>query len=170
MTRGERSSRAGEVHDGGWPFPRVDAPRILVVDDDDELRAAIAQILARDGYEVVQAASGQQAIDTLEVLSLRQWSQRPVDLVLTDLRMSDMSGLHIVDLIRTARWPISAIVMTAFPDKAIEAEAERLQVPLLQKPFRLDMLRRIVLCLLATQAKARVANDVDAKGVGKPTS
>ena len=157
--RTERGSAWGAGENKGPPFVRTEGPRILVVDDDEDLCAAIAGVLARDGYGVAQAVSGQQAIETLETISLRQWSPRPVDLVLTDLCLEDMSGLHIIDLIRTAQWPIAVMVMTAFSDASVEAQAERLQVPLLLKPFRLDMLRRVVLCLLAVQAKARSPKD-----------
>ena len=68
------------------------AARILVVDDERSMRELLAIVLGREGYEVVVAESGRQALDELE--------RRPVDLLISDIHMPDMTGL---DVLRTAK-------------------------------------------------------------------
>jgi len=58
---------------------------ILIVDDEEALREALGKILEDDGYRVVSAASGEQALEILR--------DHSVDLILTDIRMPGMSGL-----------------------------------------------------------------------------
>ena len=62
--------------------------RILLIEDDDELRKVIAQSLAHAGHEVVQAADGRQGIDLFHAT--------PFDLVLTDLVMPGKEGVETI--------------------------------------------------------------------------
>jgi CheY-like chemotaxis protein len=59
-------------------------PRILVVDDESSLREMLRIVLRRDGYDVLVAENGRQAIDQLQ--------RDPVDLLLSDIRMPDVSA------------------------------------------------------------------------------
>jgi DNA-binding NtrC family response regulator len=89
--------------------------RILVVDDDPSLRRVLQAHLEHEGYEVAVTASAQQ---TLSVLQLRHF-----DLVITDLKMPEMSGLELLQHVRL-QYPQTIIIMlTAFGtvDTAVEA-------------------------------------------------
>jgi DNA-binding NtrC family response regulator len=89
--------------------------RILVVDDDPSLRRVLQVQLEQEGYEVAVAASAQQ---TLSVLQLR-----PFDLLITDLKMPQISGMELLKQAR-AQYPQTIIIMlTAFGtvDTAVEA-------------------------------------------------
>ena len=62
--------------------------RILVVDDEESMRDVLAILLQREGYEVVTAGSGVEA--------LRQMEERPADVVLTDITMPRMDGIQLL--------------------------------------------------------------------------
>src|ERR1035437_2239865 len=85
--------------------PRI-APktrRILVVDDEKEVREILAEALQDFGYGVVTAASGEEALPVLN-------NGRIIDLVITDVRMPGMSGPELADEIRQ-RWPGVKVVL-----------------------------------------------------------
>ncbi len=91
---------------------------LLVVDDDASNLSTLARILSREGYEVVQAASGREAMAELR--------SRPVDLVLTDLKMPGMSGIELLRAVRTVDHDVEVVVMTAYGtvESAVEAMKE----------------------------------------------
>jgi two-component system NtrC family response regulator len=85
---------------GGAPF------RILVVDDEAPQRELLAGFLVKQGYEVVPAASGAEALERLE--------RETFDLILTDHRMPQMSGLDLLKAAREVNPEIPIVVMTAY--------------------------------------------------------
>jgi len=91
---------------------------VLVVDDDAANRVTMERILAREGYGVVHADSGREAM-----LLLRS---EPVDLVLTDLKMPGMSGLDLLKAARKLDPELEVVVMTAYGtvETAVEAMKE----------------------------------------------
>jgi len=62
--------------------------RILLVEDDDDVREMVYQILTREGYEVEQTANGR--------LALESFQKNPADLVITDLIMPEKEGLEMI--------------------------------------------------------------------------
>jgi CheY-like chemotaxis protein len=149
--------------DGNWSEHdarrrgRFERPRLLVVEDDTEMRNLVTTTLEGDGYRVVEARSGDEAAGFLEAVSLRDWSQRAVELVITDVRMANGDGFRLGEMIRASRWPISVIFMTAFPGPDVRNQADRLSATVLEKPFTLGTLRRIVLLQLAARAHERAS-------------
>lgn len=110
--------------------------KVMVVDDDDELRDAVANVLADEGYEVVCAESGESALAALRA------GERP-QLILLDLMMPGMSGWQFRDAQREdARIRgIPVVVMTAsrsLRQNPIEAD------DLLLKPVSLERLLEVV--------------------------
>jgi CheY-like chemotaxis protein len=118
--------------------------RILVVEDDDDLREIVSGSLMESGYDVIQASSGMEALHRLEKAFGPQATERAVDLVLSDVRMAEMDGLRLTEHIRSARWPLPVVLMSAFPSPDVRAEARRLRAALLPKPFRIESLRLII--------------------------
>jgi two-component system response regulator PilR (NtrC family) len=108
--------------------------RILVVDDEPSMREMLRIVLRRDGYDVTLAQNGHEAIQQLQSGSF--------DMLLSDIRMPDMSG---VDVLRTAKSldpQISAFMMTAFASTDTAVEAMRLgALDYFTKPFNMDELR-----------------------------
>jgi len=112
-------------------------PTILVVDDDCSALESLAEVLQNEGYVVLRAKSGAEA---LEVLS----SENP-DLVLTDLRMRDVNGMKVLEAVRSAQKDIPVIVMTAFASMETAIDAIRSGAyDYLSKPFKLDHVRVVV--------------------------
>ena len=79
---------------------------LLLVEDEQVLRESMAELLAEEGYEVLQAPDGQAAHDLV--------LQRPVDLVLTDVRMPKMDGLVLLGHLRRIIPQTPVIMMTAY--------------------------------------------------------
>jgi two-component system chemotaxis response regulator CheY len=84
---------------------------VLVVEDDPACRGLIAEILADDGYDCLQAAGGREAIELM--------ARRP-DVLLTDMLMPDKDGVEIIMEVRR-RWPSTAIVAMSGGFGVIEA-------------------------------------------------
>ncbi len=80
----------------------ADAGRILVVDDDRAVRAALRVNLSKAGWDVELATDGVEAVDSLR--------SRPVDVVLSDVMMPNMTGLELLSVVRE-RWPETRVVM-----------------------------------------------------------
>jgi len=109
-------------------------PSILVVDDDPEMRALLLDVLRNDGYDVVEAKDGAEA-----VLALRT---RKFDVILMDKNMPGPSGLDLLPGFRRVCPASQIIMMTAFGDVASYMEAaEKGAVEYLFKPFRMEEMR-----------------------------
>jgi signal transduction histidine kinase len=109
--------------------------RILVVDDEREVRATLVDALVEDGHAVVQAAGGREALEILE-------RGEAVDVVMTDLGMPEMNGWEVVRAIR-ARWPDLPVGLVTGWAVALEmSPEERSRVDfLLSKPYTMDSVR-----------------------------
>ena len=86
--------------------------RILVVDDEAQVRKPISLMLAKDGYEVVVAADGEEAIEALRS------GDNPlmVDTVLCDIRMPKINGKEAIAYFRNQFPGVPIVVMTGYPD------------------------------------------------------
>ncbi len=124
-------------------------PTILLAERDDSVRCVLGSLLSHDGYDVVEAESGNDAIVALQERAAREASTRPVDLLLTEARQQGGSGLLLVEKIRLAGWTIPAILLAAQDDLDVLAASKRLNAPVLLKPVTVDALRRLVLRTLA---------------------
>lgn len=108
--------------------------RILIVDDDAASLSSLGEAMAREGYQVELAASGQEA--------LQAGARAEFDVVITDLRMENVDGLRVVREFKGAHPETVVIVMTGFASMdtvfdAISAGA----YDYISKPFRLDQMR-----------------------------
>ena len=103
--------------------------RILIVDDDDDIRTILADRLAARGHDILQAADGLRA---LEVAA----EERP-DLMLLDLDLPGADGMTVLDRLRQDSLPPTVVVITAFGtiEKAVEA-LRRGAYDFLPKPFQ----------------------------------
>jgi len=127
--------------------------RILLVEDERTLGAALARALRQDGYEVVVATRGQSALEAAEA--------EPIDLLLTDVRMAGMDGLELLRALRERQPALAAIVMTAYASVETVVEALRLGASdFLIKPFKVAELRAAARRVLASQGPAPVARSI----------
>ena len=86
--------------------PKPISKTILVTEDEQVLRESVAELLTDEGYDVLQAANGKEAHDQL--------LQRPVDLILSDIRMPEMDGTQLLAHARQIAPQTPVIMMTAF--------------------------------------------------------
>jgi two-component system, NtrC family, response regulator AtoC len=105
--------------------------RVLVVDDEENIRVVLRTVLRRHGYEVEIADSGEQALDLIDSFG--------PDFVLTDVRMPRIGGLELLSTLRAKNHPATVIVMSAYGnvDLAIEA-IQAGAYDYVQKPFKPD--------------------------------
>src|SRR5690606_7186278 len=89
-------------------------PRILVVDDDEGLLVLIADTLSSEGYEIIAAGSGAQALACLE-------KQMP-DLMLLDLKMKDFGGPTLLKRLKRDDSPVPFVVVTGQGDEKVAVE------------------------------------------------
>ena len=115
----------------------ADEYRILIVDDEENLRDGSERVLSRSGFTVSQATEGKEALATL--------SRRPHDLVLLDLNMPGLSGIEVLERIREGHPDTLVIIITGFAtiETAIEA-MKKGAYDFMTKPFRPDQLRLVV--------------------------
>src|ERR1044071_8751166 len=109
-------------------------PRILVVDDERSMRELLAIVLKREGYDVLLAENGKMAVDLLE--------KEPVDLLISDIKMPDLSGVDVLRAAKKVDQDILGILITAFASTDTAVEAMRLGAcDYLSKPFDIDLLK-----------------------------
>jgi len=106
---------------------------ILIIDDDDNLRKTLADILRAKGHGTLSAKNGAEGLEMLK--------QHSVDVVLIDLGLPDIPGIEVLNTVKTSFPSTEAIILTgqATLDSAIEA-TNRGAFSYLQKPYDIDQL------------------------------
>lgn len=79
--------------------------QILVVEDDAELRHLFTQVLLKNGYTVLEAADGEQALELL--------NRETIDLMISDIMMPNVDGYELVASLREARYSLPVLMITA---------------------------------------------------------
>ncbi len=110
------------------------------------MRRLVIEALQKDGYQVAGIADGGQLLNRINDHKRRE--PEVIDLIVTDMRMPVVNGLEIVQRLRDAHSTIPIVVITAFGDEKTRTRAEQLDAVLLDKPFRVEVLRTIVGSLL----------------------
>lgn len=124
--------------------------RILVADDEPEVVDLLRMMLEWEGYEVVAAADGEEALE-------RASADLP-DLILLDVRMPKMHGLDVLEKLQvdplTVEVPVIMLsVVTTYPE--VRMALQRGAIAYLSKPFELKELTRLVGRVLATDPEGR---------------
>jgi CheY-like chemotaxis protein len=111
--------------------------RVLVVDDDDEMRILLRRMLESEGCQVTERDRGTHVLEALR--------SAPVDLVILDKEMPGLSGLDLLPLLRREFPAVPVVFVTAFGGRQVAASALRLgATSYLEKPFRLGQLRDVI--------------------------
>ncbi|MBA2541114.1 MAG: sigma-54-dependent Fis family transcriptional regulator [Deltaproteobacteria bacterium] len=122
--------------------------KILVADDEQNLRRVLVAMLRRDGHEVVQAANGAEAIDKLA----------DVDVVITDLRMPGADGMDVLRSAAKLHPHLPVIMITAYGSVGQAVEAIKAGAfDYIEKPFEQDAIRTIVEKAIGQAAANRTA-------------
>jgi two-component system, cell cycle sensor histidine kinase and response regulator CckA len=115
---------------------------VLLVDDNAEIRSAIRHMLERQGFEVIESAGPEQALDLVE------HGNAAIDVLLSDVNMPEMSGRELARRARNVRPGMKVLMMSGYADEEIDVGALEETVVFLQKPFPPERLIRTVRTLL----------------------
>jgi CheY-like chemotaxis protein len=127
--------------DLGKPAPIVSAnpaagsETILLVEDDDRVRALVANMLRKNGFKVLLASAGDQA---LEIAARHRGC---IDLLLTDVLMPGLNGRMLSERLTTTRPDTRALYMSGYSDDdLLRLGVKKAATPFIQKPFSVDAL------------------------------
>lgn len=121
---------------------------ILIVDDEAFIRENVQRILSEDGYRVLEAANGQQALDLI--------ASEEIDLTLLDLNLGPDNGLALLNSFKELNPDLLVIIITGYGSVESAVDALKLGAfDYMKKPFKADALRVIVKLALQTQELRR---------------
>jgi DNA-binding response OmpR family regulator len=119
--------------------------RILLAEDDDELRSLLAEALRHDGYQVMEMRNATVLDDVIRELAAQTVGHLPHEIVISDVRMPGRTGLSVLESHQGCPWCPRFIFMTGLGDEELRDEASRLgAAAVLEKPFEMDELRHIL--------------------------
>ena len=120
--------------------------RILIIEDDEEMRALLRDSLVEDGIEFDSAENGSEAIQKLV--------EEPFDLVITDIRMPGLTGLDILPWIKRLQPETFVVVITAFGSEEVRRKSfDRGAMAYLEKPINMDRLKTLIQEMVSTKEK-----------------
>jgi DNA-binding NtrC family response regulator len=130
--------------------------KILVVDDEKNIRSGLAKVLAMDGYEVEQAEDGQEA--------MKMMLKAEIDLIIADLRMPKLSGEELLKKVVSAYPTVPVIILTGHGtvDTAVQAMRDG-AYDFLTKPVNLERLSLLVKRALGRRELARKHQELQAE-------
>jgi DNA-binding NtrC family response regulator len=107
---------------------------VLVVDDESAVRRFAARVLERDGFGVVEAADGAEALDLLKV------RKAPVDVVVSDIVMPRLNGVELMQALSVSHPEIPVILMSGYATAALSELGIAAPCSILTKPFPAERL------------------------------
>ena len=128
--------------------PRTASKRILLVDDDGGVRCSLHDVLVEEGYEVIPANDGLQALELIASTS--------IDLVLLDLNMPRKNGWDTFERLSAEHPLVPVILITARPNQLFTAVSAGVGA-LLEKPLDIPILLQAITRLLAESVESRLA-------------
>ena len=112
---------------------------ILLVEDDDQIRGFVRTLLTTDNYRVIEASNGADG------LLKAQEADRPIDLLLSDMLLPELSGYDLAVRLREIYPQIRIVLMTGYVEgEIVQRCVEELKALFLDKPFQPSQLRQIV--------------------------
>jgi len=116
-------------------------PRLLIVDDESDIREFARNFFKKRQIEVSVASGGRQALDLI--------AQEKPDLVLLDVRMEEITGIEVLRELRRINQSVKVVMVSGVEDEDTIKEASALGViGYIHKPFILEELEKIVLAQL----------------------
>jgi DNA-binding response OmpR family regulator len=116
------------------------ATRVLLAEDDDEMRMLVSRALQQAGFKVTECDNGIQLLDKLSAFLTPQPSER-YDMIIADVRMPGLTCLEVFAGLHDRPGFPPTVVITAFGDVATRAEAEEYHAAaFFDKPFEIDEL------------------------------
>jgi DNA-binding response OmpR family regulator len=135
--------------------PSGPAARILLAEDDGDLRTLLSSKLREAGFEVTEASDGKALLERLTEGYSSDGSYDPFDMVLSDIHMPHFNALDVMVGARRCLGATPVVLMTGFGDAHTHAQALRLgATAVLDKPLRLDALSATVVEILSQAGRA----------------
>ena len=127
-------------------------PRILLVDDEKHVRESLYTLLEREGYDVLASSNGADALNIFRL------SVRPIDLLVTDYNMPEMSGLELARECSRLSGELRVLYVSGSrPDEELQADLQMRQRGFLAKPFRGGDLLRKARELIRTESAGKLS-------------
>ena len=111
--------------------------RIMVIEDDEEMRSLLKDFFEEEGFETDSVSNG---VDALQKLAKDHF-----DLIITDIRMPGLTGLDILPVVKRLQPKASVIVITAFGNEELyRRSSERGATAYLEKPIHFNKLKELI--------------------------
>ncbi len=124
--------------------------RVLVIDDDEDMRSLLRELLEEDGLKTECSGNGYEALQVL--------TKRPFDLIITDVEMRGLTGLDILPEIKKLRPGVSIIVMSSFAGTEVRRRSlEKGASAYLEKPVHMKKLKALIHEMLLAKQRARAS-------------
>jgi CheY-like chemotaxis protein len=120
------------------------APRVLLAEDDEELRHLLVSILREHGCRIVQAANGAELLERIAG-ELHFMDDLGFDVVVSDVCMPGSTGLEVLGGLRSARLRVPVVLISAFANAETRYIARELGAQVLDKPLDLETFASVVL-------------------------
>ncbi|HEY0705717.1 MAG TPA: sigma-54 dependent transcriptional regulator, partial [Polyangia bacterium] len=128
-------------------MPDVETKRVLIADDEINIRRVLEAILKRDGYDVITAANGEEALARMG---------RGIHTVITDLKMPGIDGMALLRRLSIEHPDVPVVMITAHGSVENAVEAVKLGAfDYVEKPFDQEQIRQIIAKALKTHALSR---------------
>jgi PAS domain S-box-containing protein len=122
--------------------------RVLVVEDEEKVRVLLNDAFRAEGHEVTEATTGAEA--------LKQLDKCEFDLMVCDLGLPELSGLHVARWVKEFRPELPVIIATGYAEMIAEEDYQRARIDdVIRKPYALDDVLKRAHWVLANEAKAR---------------
>ncbi|MBZ0122259.1 MAG: response regulator [Sandaracinaceae bacterium] len=123
----------------------TDTIRVLLAEDDSELRPTLVEILEKAGFEVIDVSDGLAVQAYADDCFVYDKPHRRVHVLVSDIRMPGLNGLRLLEHVRDLGWDVPTVLITAFGDAETRALAKELGAyRVLDKPFSPEALQECV--------------------------
>ncbi len=127
--------------------------KILIVDDEKNLRNSLALFLSRKGYLTFVAEDGVEALKMIDDIGLEDF-----DLMITDIMMPKIDGLKLVKEINNRNLYVDILVMSAYGDDSIQSFCEEGCYRFIEKPLNLELLIDLINRISSSDLIKRIRN------------
>jgi CheY-like chemotaxis protein len=135
--------------------------RLLIVDDEPDLREIIDGYAKQVGFTTVQASNGKEALD--------QMKHDPCDVVISDLMMPEMTGMDLLKGVRQLKLDVPFLILTAYSSQELVLDALKLGAfDYLEKPFGPQELQKILQEAMRISEKSKKTANMDSNTQNNP--
>jgi two-component system CheB/CheR fusion protein len=125
----ERAGAAEARHAGLKNIPRGESEVVLLVEDEDGVRGLTKRVLERAGYTVIEARDGREGLAVVES------NAGPIDILISDVLMPEMSGGVLIERARKARPGLKVLLVSGYTEDVLVKEGIAKGTPFLAKPY-----------------------------------